>query len=74
MPVSDVVGWAAVPVEEVTVIDQSTPAAFHRAVAGPFTQLVRGAADWEAPAPVEGWAARDVVRHLAEWFPEMQAP
>ena len=22
------------------------------------------------PAPVEGWAARDVVRHLVEWFPE----
>ena len=21
------------------------------------------------PAPVEGWAARDVVRHLVEWFP-----
>ena len=24
---------------------------------------------WDDPAPVEGWAARDVVRHLVEWFP-----
>jgi uncharacterized protein (TIGR03086 family) len=24
---------------------------------------------WDAPAPVEGWVARDVVRHLVEWFP-----
>ena len=28
-----------------------------------------GATDWDAPAPVDGWAARDVVRHLVEWFP-----
>ena len=24
---------------------------------------------WDQPAPVEGWVARDVVRHLVEWFP-----
>ena len=24
---------------------------------------------WDAPAPCEGWVARDVVRHLVEWFP-----
>jgi uncharacterized protein (TIGR03086 family) len=24
---------------------------------------------WHAPAPVAGWTARDVVRHLVEWFP-----
>ena len=24
---------------------------------------------WERPAPCEGWVARDVVRHLAEWVP-----
>lgn len=58
----------AVPVEEVTMIDQSTPAAFHRDVAGRFTELVRGATDWDAPAPVESWTARDVVRHLVDWF------
>jgi uncharacterized protein (TIGR03086 family) len=33
--------------------------------------LVNGVGDggWDAPSPVEGWAARDVVRHLVEWFP-----
>lgn len=24
---------------------------------------------WDNPAPPEGWAARDVVRHLVEWVP-----
>jgi uncharacterized protein (TIGR03086 family) len=24
---------------------------------------------WEAPAPCEGWVARDVVGHLVEWVP-----
>jgi len=42
------------------VIDQSTPAAFHRTVAGRLTELVRGATDWDAPAPVAGWTAGDV--------------
>ena len=41
----------------------------HRRVAGLFSERVRGATDWDAPSPVEGWAARDVVRHLVEWFP-----
>jgi uncharacterized protein (TIGR03086 family) len=56
------------------VIDQSSPAAFHRAVAGRFTELVRGTTDWAAPAPVDGWTARDVVRHLVEWFPGFLEP
>ena len=36
-----------------------------------FTAHVDAAdpATWGAPAPVPGWAARDVVRHLVEWFP-----
>lgn len=38
-------------------------------MAGGFTDRVLGTTDWSAPAPVEGWAARDVVRHLVEWFP-----
>jgi uncharacterized protein (TIGR03086 family) len=48
-----------------------TPAEEWREVAGDFTARVDGAApeSWDAPAPVEGWAARDVVRHLVEWFP-----
>jgi uncharacterized protein (TIGR03086 family) len=24
---------------------------------------------WEQPSPCEGWVARDVIRHLAEWLP-----
>jgi uncharacterized protein (TIGR03086 family) len=49
----------------------TTPAAEHREIAGSFSDLVRGAApdSWDNPAPVEGWAARDVVGHLVEWFP-----
>jgi uncharacterized protein (TIGR03086 family) len=37
----------------------------------PFSHLVRDVPDraWDAPSPVEGWSARDVVRHLVEWFP-----
>jgi uncharacterized protein (TIGR03086 family) len=41
----------------------------HRRIAGGFTARVAGTTDWDAPAPVEGWTARDVVRHLVEWFP-----
>ena len=41
----------------------------HRAVAGEFTARVRGASDWDAPAPVADWRARDVVGHLVDWFP-----
>lgn len=42
-----------------------------RDVAGRFGDVVHGVAPggWDAPAPVEGWTARDVVRHLVEWFP-----
>jgi uncharacterized protein (TIGR03086 family) len=43
----------------------------YRRVAGRFTQRAREvpARRWESPAPCEGWVARDVVRHLVEWFP-----
>ena len=49
----------------------SAPADEHRWVAGEFTATVEGvpASRWDDPAPVEGWAARDVVGHLVEWFP-----
>jgi uncharacterized protein (TIGR03086 family) len=46
-----------------------TPAEEHRRIAGAFTARVLGTTDWDAPAPVDGWLARDVVRHLVEWFP-----
>src|SRR5512143_1672209 len=43
----------------------------HRRIAGEFTRTVEGTdpAAWDHPAPPEGWVARDVVRHLVEWFP-----
>jgi uncharacterized protein (TIGR03086 family) len=47
------------------------PAEEHRWIAAAFTATVEGATPqaWDEPAPVEGWTARDVVRHLVEWFP-----
>jgi uncharacterized protein (TIGR03086 family) len=45
------------------------PAERHRLIAGTFTDRVVGTRDWDAPAPVAGWLARDVVRHLCDWFP-----
>ncbi len=49
------------------------PADEHRRVAAAFTATVEvtSAAAWDHPAPPEGWVARDVVRHLVEWFPEL---
>ncbi len=44
----------------------------YRDLADRFTRLVEGVADdatWNQPAPPKGWTARDVVRHLVEWFP-----
>ncbi len=43
----------------------------YRSIAGVFTERVRGVPEgaWENEAPCEGWVARDVVRHLVEWFP-----
>lgn len=49
------------------------PAERHRQVAGLFTNRVRGTRSWDAPSPVAGWTARDVVRHLTGWFPEFLA-
>jgi uncharacterized protein (TIGR03086 family) len=46
-----------------------SPADRHRQIAADFTARVEGAEDWDAPAPVDGWTARDVVRHLVEWLP-----
>ena len=47
----------------------STPATDHRHVAAGFTAVADAVADWDAPAPVEGWTARDVVEHLVTWLP-----
>lgn len=47
------------------------PADQHRRIAGGFTATVEATnpAAWDNPAPPDGWLARDVVRHLVEWFP-----
>lgn len=49
----------------------TTAAEEHRLIAGGFTDRVHGVRQgaWDNPAPCEGWVARDVVRHLVEWFP-----
>ena len=49
------------------------PAERHRAVAAAFTARVAGVGDWSAPAPVPGWAARDVVGHLVSWIRDFLA-
>ena len=47
------------------------PADEHRRVAAESTARVEATAPavWDSPAPPAGWTARDVVRHLLEWFP-----
>jgi uncharacterized protein (TIGR03086 family) len=54
----------------------SAAAENHRSVAALFTDRVRGVKvpdGWDAPTPVAGWTARDVVGHLVEWFPPFLA-
>jgi uncharacterized protein (TIGR03086 family) len=58
------------------MIENQSPADEYREIAGRFTALVEAVPDvetWGRPAPVEGWTARDVVRHLVEWFPAFLA-
>ena len=45
----------------------------HRAHAATFSARVRAVEEWDVPTPVPGWTARDVVRHLLEWFPPVLA-
>ncbi len=47
----------------------SEPRDRHRLFAGVFSARVEATQDWDAPAPVTGWVARDVVDHLVTWFP-----
>jgi uncharacterized protein (TIGR03086 family) len=49
-------------------LSELTPAERHRQIAGGFTDRVRGAKQWDGPAPVPDWVARDVVRHLVDWL------
>lgn len=54
-----------------TPLTQLPPAAKYRAIADRFTRTVHGVSDWDAPTPVKGWRARDVVDHLVTWLPAM---
>jgi uncharacterized protein (TIGR03086 family) len=49
------------------------PAERHRQIAGQFTEKVRATRNWDAPTPVAGWTARDVVGHLIDWLPSFVA-
>ncbi|WP_181782645.1 TIGR03086 family metal-binding protein [Pseudonocardia pini] len=50
--------------------EHRSPAEDYREVAGHFTRVAAGVTDaWDASSPVAAWTARDVVRHLVEWFP-----
>jgi uncharacterized protein (TIGR03086 family) len=51
----------------------SEAATRHRAHAAAFAAAVQGVPSWDAPTPVPEWTARDVVRHLVEWFPPFLA-
>jgi len=52
-----------------------SPAQEFRDIAGRFGEVAAGVRpdQWDAPSPVEAWTARDVVRHLVEWFPPFLA-
>jgi uncharacterized protein (TIGR03086 family) len=54
------------------VIHNQSAANEYREIAGRFARLVEAVPDnatWQRQSPVSEWAARDVVRHLVEWFP-----
>ena len=54
------------------MIKDQTAAEEYREIAGRFTALVAAVPDdatWKQQSPVPEWTARDVVRHLVEWFP-----
>jgi uncharacterized protein (TIGR03086 family) len=48
-----------------------TPAQEFREIGGRFGAVAAGVRpdQWDDPSPVAEWTARDVVRHLVEWFP-----
>jgi uncharacterized protein (TIGR03086 family) len=53
----------------------TTPAEEFREVGGRFGVVAAGVRpdQWDGPSPVDEWTARDVVRHLVEWFPSFLA-
>jgi uncharacterized protein (TIGR03086 family) len=53
----------------------TTPSAEFARIGGHFGEVAAGVRpeQWDDPSPVPEWAARDVVRHLVEWFPAFLA-
>lgn len=51
------------------MLEPSFLAKRHREFAQAFTDVAEQVQDWDAPTPVKGWKARDVVNHLIEWLP-----
>jgi uncharacterized protein (TIGR03086 family) len=54
------------------MVENTSAADEYREVAGRFTELVEAVPDdatWQRRSPVPEWTARDVVRHLVDWFP-----
>jgi uncharacterized protein (TIGR03086 family) len=49
----------------------TNPSEEFREIGGRFGAVVAGVRpdQWDDPTPVAEWRARDVVRHLVEWFP-----
>lgn len=56
-----------------TQITALSPADRHCAVADGFADQIAAVSNWDAPSPVGGWTARDVVGHLVGWFPAFLA-
>lgn len=58
--------WQAGPVDERSPLD-----ALRRAIADFDTVIdeVDRVGGWDRPTPCDGWVARDVVAHLADWSP-----
>lgn len=51
-----------------TSLTELSAADRHRIIANGFTEEVAAVEDWDAPTPIDGWVARDVVAHLVDWF------
>jgi uncharacterized protein (TIGR03086 family) len=49
-------------------LSELTAAERHHRIASAFTDRVQRVTDWDAPTPVAGWSALDVVDHLASWL------
>lgn len=61
------------PEESTGSAGADTPALRFARVAAAFSATADAVtpAQWDLPAPCDGWVARDVVRHLVEWVPSV---